>query len=405
MIRQLRSLLSNPVFFMTLAPILGQAGYFLLLPVVTRYYGPDSFGVLGGVIGAISLFSIIFSLKYELAIPLIKNERDALLFKSFLTIVVFIVGFSAILLFLPIFVNYLPVELVIYSVMGGSLFALYQVHFQYAVRSQCYFRIAISKFLQSILQVLIPIFTFLLLPGLEYGVILGYVLALLLSLVIVVKFDFVFNEFKKSAQMLSRYIDFPKYSAVAALIDSFTNYLPIFFIGSIFGVSEAGIYTLVSRVGTGPIGVLTNSIGAVFLSDSAKRYREGNSIYVLFVSCFNSLLIYGVGLMFFFIMLSNFVGLIFGQEWLVASDAFLVLGGMYVLQFLASTLTKVLIVIEKQRIQLMFTILKVLILFSSFYYALSSSFTEFLIVFSLLLSTWYCLYTYISFRLVKGVKC
>ena len=47
-------------------------------PLLTRLYTPEDFGVLAVYAGLLALFSVISSLRYELAIPLPETKREAI---------------------------------------------------------------------------------------------------------------------------------------------------------------------------------------------------------------------------------------------------------------------------------------------------------------------------------------
>src|SRR5690606_1008752 len=55
----------------------GQMISLLLSPILTRLYAPEQFGILSVYLAALSILTVIASLRYEIALPLVENDADA----------------------------------------------------------------------------------------------------------------------------------------------------------------------------------------------------------------------------------------------------------------------------------------------------------------------------------------
>ena len=84
-------------FLLSGGTALGQIIVVVFMPILTRLYTPNEFGLLASYVAILSLLSTASCLRYEIAIPLPKVDRIAMLV---LVISVILLLFSVILTFL-----------------------------------------------------------------------------------------------------------------------------------------------------------------------------------------------------------------------------------------------------------------------------------------------------------------
>jgi O-antigen/teichoic acid export membrane protein len=398
LIVKFRGVFRNPLFFMSLLPAIGQSVYFLILPLLSRNASPEAFGYLGLFMSFTAPLSIFLTLKYEQAIPIIRRAK----YSNLLAIHLIYLSIAICLMLFFVLAFFLKSEYFYFlflCIIGSFGLAFFQIKLQVSVRRGEFKKISIAKLIQPICRgggALVLILYFF---ESNYHLLHGYLAALFISSFFLGRLNFSFEKFK-FLSLCYRYIQFPKYSAPSALVDALVSYLPIIIIGYIFGKSEAGLYTMVNMIGAGPIGIITNSISALFIAKCAEKVRDKEDVISIFDDYLKKQLKLSFPLIVCFTLLAFFSAEILGENWGSLGSVLYIMMFMYVLQFIASPLTKVLIVIEKQKVQFYFTlsklvllILAILIGFSDFYF--------FIFILSFLMGIWYIAYIFIARNLTR----
>src|SRR5690606_22064301 len=78
----------------------GQVIGFLLIPIITRLYGPELYGVWGVFISLVSMLTPLITLSYSNAVVLPKDEGEA---TSLMQVSIFIASLFSIILFIVFF--------------------------------------------------------------------------------------------------------------------------------------------------------------------------------------------------------------------------------------------------------------------------------------------------------------
>jgi O-antigen/teichoic acid export membrane protein len=167
-----------------------------------------------------------------------------------------------------------------------------------------------------------------------------------------------------------RYIHFPVFLIPAAFANKAANYLPILFIGS-FSAPLAGFFTLTQRMVYASSGTVAAAFGDVFKQKAAEELRTHFSCRKTFVQTFKKLLVMVsipyILLQFFAELLFSFV---FGSEWALSGTYAQIIAPMFLLQFIVSPLSNVLIIREKQQLNLSLQLGLVLGVIAAFYYGI-----------------------------------
>lgn len=256
----------------------------LIMPLLTRLYSPEDFGLLAVFTAMLSFFSVVSAARYDLAIPLPENEIDV---SNLVVLSIFIVaGVSLIsFIFIYIFSDDLAEMLKVVHLADYFLIipicvffvGLYQVFSKLAVRQKKFKKIAQTTFLQSLTLSILQ------LGGYKLGVfslVGGHTAAqgvAAISLIYSRKKRKFFNNisFNRVIQQAVRYKAFPLYSTGAALLNTASLQLaPLVFI-SLYGASVAGLYALTLRVLSIPVSLIGSSIGSVFLSEAPSAKKNG----------------------------------------------------------------------------------------------------------------------------------
>lgn len=271
--------LLKPMVSLVSAAAVGPILLFIAMPVLTRLYSPDEFGLLANFNAITIAVLAISSLRYEVAIPVPRNDRRALVvlaaalginvltaIVSLLIIALFgkqiagwfhVPGLYSLLLFLPAVV-----------VWGGT----YRALSFWAVRRHAFGDLARTRLIQSCSNIAVQVFGGLLgwsVYGLAGGQFVGFGLGSLrlargLSVARLVKSLFGSRNF--TLRILSAFSRFPRYDAPAALIEVISTQCPNLFLSTLFSPAIGGLYLLCDRALNYPLQLISQSVSQVLLA-------------------------------------------------------------------------------------------------------------------------------------------
>ena len=358
----------------------GQALIALGLPALSRLYRPEDFGLAAVFASTVGIVTVVASLRYELAIPLPKDDRAA---SSVLVLAVAIVAGVALtvaaaaaiagdrvlgwvnLSGLGRFLWLLPV-----SVVGVGL---YQVFSFWAIRKREFRDIARSRLNQALALVTAQGGLGLLGVG-PLGLLLGDVLGRMTGLIALARAAWRGggSRFRNvtRADMWSaarRYRTFPLLSSWAALLNNFGVGLPAFVLASQYGSRVVGWYVLAVRVLAAPMNVVATSVNQVFIADAARAlHTEPKRVGRLLRKAMVGLLYVAVP----YVVVVTLAGpvafrFIFGTGWEESGTYARVLALMCLLEAVASATGGVLDVLERQDLHLLREIVRVILLLTA----------------------------------------
>ncbi len=367
---------------MTVATALNQALSMLILPVLVRLYSPEDFGFAAYIGSILGILLVCSGFRYELAVPLCKNNNAALnvLLVSvfFLCCLLFLVFFSTFFILYfrvgslpgvggdPFFVSTL---LAIGVFLGGGC----QIASYWAVRRRDYSVIAKTRFQQGVATSFFQLF-FGFFSISTSGLILGQVFGQGVGLYRLVK-----NVLRARSRMLApisllrltwalkRYRRFPLVDIWAALLNSISALAPVLLFSSFFSVSLAGYYALSTRILSIPMSLLGASISQVFLGKISEHKRLGtlndlvlNTQYGLSVIVFVPMAV--------FAGLSRFiVEFAFGPQWVGVGPVAAWSSLWVAIQFVYVPLSMTLIGLEAQGKNLVFQLMLFFARFASIF--------------------------------------
>jgi O-antigen/teichoic acid export membrane protein len=268
--------------------LLAQLIILLGTPLITRLYSPSDFADLSIISALIQFFGVFATLRYDNAIPLCDSDNEADILFIFCTL--FIVGFSF-LLFLIIVVletfgvnlfNFKNQSYIYFVPIGVSLFGFANLLSFFSIRVNLYKTLGVSRVLQSFTSVSFQI-------GLGYtkfsiiGPILGYLFQIGFSTVYM--FKTIWSKivlirqgkfgYENSKKVLEKFIRFPKYSLLEALMQMFSIQLPFFFLNYINDQSESGYLLNSMKFSQIPIVLVASSISQVYYGYIKENLNNG----------------------------------------------------------------------------------------------------------------------------------
>ena len=275
-IRKLKSEFVRNVLTLTTGTTIAQAILVASAPILTRIYTPEEFGLLALYIAISSIFAVVATARYELAIMLPESKDDAssvfwlsVLVSFFVSAVVFVIvalgGAS--------FTNFIgnpDIEQWLYLIpVTVLLMGIYQSLNYWNTRNKYFSNVSKSKVVQSTatacgqLSVAGSSYT-------GYGLIGGYTFGQALGAVFLA--HKVYEEKKTQSlkvtlnhvlEVARRYRKFPLFSTYGALFDKTAQQMPIFILTKYFSSYTTGQFSLTYKVLSLPITLIGSAISQV----------------------------------------------------------------------------------------------------------------------------------------------
>lgn len=339
----------------------GTAGAQLLMmlgaPLLTRLYTPEDFGLLAVYAALVAFYSIVSSLRYELAIPLQETDREAVnvlalcLFTvtvttSIAATLVWVAGDELVSALgapgLKVYLWLLPI--------GVFLSGSFNVFQNWAIRTRKFSDIAQTNIVQAgstvVFQGVGSVFggMFLL-----FGQAAGQAAGLLrLGRPAIQKLSLGNLRVVEIWQAARRLHRFPVFSTWSALFNTAGTQMPPLLFSTMFTPSAAGFYALAHRVLSVPISVLGGAIGNVFLS-RAWEAKQNNQLDGLVTRIHRILAEIAMPFSLFLVFLApTAFALVFGEPWRKAGEFAAWLAPFLYLQFSTSPISMLHSVVGKQ---------------------------------------------------------
>jgi len=351
-----------------------------LTPIITRIFNPEMYGIAATFTSIVSIIVVIACMRYELAILLPKDDKDAgaiLLACGAILICVCMVSLLGIWIFGDIIVRLLNVpELKDYLILipiAVFIDGLYIALRYWNTRRVRFGTQATTQALQSVsasgFKVGFGSLGYVNAGSLILGQILGQGLGTLILLYQAVKYDLgiirASYSLKNIQAQIIIYKKFPLFNIWAAFLNVVSWQLPVFMLSSFFSSAVAGLYALGYMMIHLPMNLIGNSISQVFLH-RASVAKDNNLLSELAGDTCSTLLILAV-LPFILLTLvgGDLFQIVFGTEWLEAGIFVQILGPWALVLFVTSPLTTISIVLEKQEINLIYNIILLMTRFAS----------------------------------------
>ena len=358
--------------------LLGQAILLASSPLLTRLYTPTEFGALAVFSAITSLLFGIMALRYEFAIPVCHDERDALAVLAtsglvvtalalFLLLLVYLFGkpfaawvglqdFAGLLWLMPplMWLWGLTLPLGAWSVRQGS------------------FRVnAIGNFAQLATQAVVQLVLGFLGGG-GGALIAGYSLGSVARLGVVSRVlraaDWANLRRLKPRRLRAvarAHWRYPVLSSSSTLLQSASQMLPAVLVAALYGPMAAGLFGLTQRVLGAPVRMLSEAASHVFLGEIARA--EGPVLYRVFRRTALTFMAAGLaGAAPLLLAGPALFALLFGEPWREAGTMAQLLAPLYLARFVVVPVSQTLNVTGRQHYHLAASLLNVCALGGSF---------------------------------------
>lgn len=271
--------------------VIAQAIPFFAEPLLARLYQPKDFAVLAVYLSVANLFSIIATARYELAIMLPKEDRQAVNVLGLSVLISFMVSavsFLIILLFNAKICKILHNEDVssyLYLVPLSVLsVAWYQIFNYWNSRKKRFKNVMFSKTTQSVSTVAVNLGFAIRSLGLVLGQFLGFLFG---SFVLVFVF---WRKDKDKLGMITRremkevalqYQDFPKINTIHAFFDVLKQSGEVFLLSFFYLKENVGLHSRTLRLLFAPSSMIGSAVGQVFYQKASETYMNGGDLRAL----------------------------------------------------------------------------------------------------------------------------
>jgi O-antigen/teichoic acid export membrane protein len=336
------------------------------MPLLTRLYSAEEFGVLGIFSTALGLFTVVSSLRYEMAITLPKRDSAAF---QIMGLCFFCLILSTSLVALcgagigqRLLSGVGAGEITAYYWLlpaGGFLAGLYQLLTCWGVRRKAYGPLARTRVQQGVGSIAVQAALGMMQFG-GIGLLLGHVVgqaAGVLGLARNTAADYLKQRTRITIRGMrgaaGRYSEFPRFDSWAVLLNTASAALPVAFFAFLFGPKLVGFYALGFKLLSAPVSLLGKSLSQVLLPRAGEAVREKNLdqlvTTVLRLLTLSSLTPFFIAA----IIAPRLFGVLFGSGWIEAGEIASYTSLWVAWQFIYSPLSVILLAVEAQRTNLL----------------------------------------------------
>ncbi len=336
----------------------------IVVPILTRLYAPEAFGVLAIFISIVSVLGECSCFGYDRAIMLPKSDDDAaklVAISSFLSLFISILCVPVLLLFgqqissmvgtagMTGYLSLIPLTVL----MTGIFLALNQ----WNSRRQKYTRLSVARVMNTTISSAEQIGCGIVGMATSFNMIVGSTLGTIGS-TLFLGFAYVRDAGAycrlrsiRSSEMkalMARYRKFPLYDTWSTILNNISWQLPVFFLAGYFSPVEAGYYALGNRVLRMPMNFIGTSMAQVFYQRASQAKQDG-SLSQLVEGVFKRLVAFGL----FPMLIIMFVGrelfsIVCGTQWAEAGVYTQILSVWTFFWFISSPLSSLFYIHEKQ---------------------------------------------------------
>ena len=346
-----------------------QAIAILILPLLTRLYTPEDFGVLAAYSSILGIVSVVACLRFEIAIPLPKKDASAanLLAVALCSSTGVAIFFSVIIYFysermMDLMGQEKGREYLWLLPLGVWLSGIYSAAQFWATRQKKFSRVARTRVFQAVGGAGTQIAWGWYLNS-PFGLILGQLVnvgggvygllrgAMKEDISAIRKIHW-----RRMRRVIKAYSKFPRYSVPEAVANTAGIQLPILLIAAMAVGPEAGYLMLVMRIMQAPIGLIGGAVGQIYLSRAAQELRENNLDKFTATTILGLIRLGGGPLIFLGIVSPVVFPLVFGVQWQRAGEIATWMTPWFVFQLVTSPVSMVMHVRGWQKAMLLLTL-------------------------------------------------
>lgn len=410
---------------LTGAAAIAQATAVIATPVLTRLFEPSDFGVLAVFGSIVAVSGVLATLRYESAIPLPQDEREAwavldlalglsIMVALLALVIVIVFGREAVEAF-----SSPGLERLMWLVPPATLLTgTYASFTLWATRTQEYAAIAKTKVTRATTTVGIQIVLGLASVGGPLGLGIGVVAGQAVGIAPLARRAPLREMTRRGLQQRAleawsaaiRYRRFPLMSAPSAFLNTLTLHAPAALIAAAYGPTIAGLFAIAQRVLGVPMGFVGSAIGEVFMGDAAAAHRSGelHRVLRLFQRTFLVLTFASAVLVGSVTAAAPWLATtVLGDDWGEAGAYMRALAPMFAMALIAAPFGSVLAILERQDLYLMRELLRATLIIGTLLWATKTGMPSMVAMVALGLAgaAGYCVYIALSWHaLVRAAR-
>ena len=341
---------------------IAQAIPVLLSPVLSRLYTPDDFGILALFMAISIVISVIATGRYELAIMLPEEKRDAtnlMALAVLLTIGTSILTLILVLIlkgFIAGFFDEPGIENWLYFIPLVVFFTgIYNTFNYWSTRHKTFKRNAAARISQSSAMVGTNLGMGFAGSG-AIGLVAGYILGQAIAASVLAWKTL--QKFPELTKDISRYLiksnamkyrNFLRINTPHAFIGSLQDHGIVYVIMAFFNKAILGSYSFAFRLVTAPASLIGSSIYQVFYQKATTALQDGQEIQPMVLRIYRNLFV--IGLPIFAILFfwgPPIFGFVFGEEWIMAGEIAAIIAPWLFLNFIATPVSCITVIMNKQ---------------------------------------------------------
>ena len=341
-----------------------QALSIIAAPLLTRLYSPDDFGIVALYSAILGILSVVANWRYESAIVLPDNDKDALVLLHISLIIAVLM--SAVVLLFVAFFREVAATILRVPEMEGWLWALplsllsvgiFQPLNYWCIRRKQFSRLSLRTVTQSSVTVVTQVGAGTSIHpgvgGLIGGAILGQIVAAGTLAWQIFRDEGSFITAKMSGsdlkRILRRYKRFPLFDSWSILLNTGSTMMPALLLGYFFQPAVVGYYSLGHRVLTMPMNIVGGAVAQVFFPRATEANRNGE-LADQTLKMFRKLLEIGlVPILLITLVAPDLFVIVFGTQWLIAGEYIRWIALWLLFVFISSPLSVLYLILEKQR--------------------------------------------------------
>ena len=349
-----------------IAQILG----ILLIPVITRIYSPDDFGVYQLFLSISGILVAFSCLSYQLSIMLPKEDEDSanLVALCFILVtIISIVSGSFFIIFsdwvgqilntpeISGYLIFLPLIVFLNGIFLGMTYWLTRRK-RFGINATAQI---VNSFSSKVVQIAIGLYS-----ASSTGLIAGSIVSGIASLAVLfkqIKDDLpLFRKvtFENIRSLAIRYKRFPMFTSWSTGANTISTQIAPLLLAYYFSPEVVGYYAIASMVVFLPMGIIGSATSQVFFQKACDEKNRTGNVTNIVREIQPRLISIGMFPMFvLMIMGADLFSFVLGSQWSVSGQYAAILAPWLLFVFIASPLTTIFSVLEKQTLDLTFNIL------------------------------------------------
>lgn len=334
--------------------IIAQMIPLLVSPLITRLYTPDSFSTFGIFLAIQTVFGVFATGRFDLAL-IIPGEKKAAINLYNLALVCSL--FLSIVL-VPVLLIFRTGIAGLFGVpeLSGFLFLLPPAIAFHGItlsmvgvanREKHYSLLAFSNIFRAVILngscVLFGVVN-MQVEGLIYSLMAGIVAQLLFLGIRLYRKDPEYMKIPRRIEQMKatfrEYLNFPLHSTRAALINVFSNQLPILTLNKLFEQASTGFYFHTFRILNSPVTVISGSIGQVYFQYVSNLRSNNQDISRSLIQLYVSLFLIAVLPISLITVYGDYIfAFVFGADWKQSGDIAMLISPWILFYFIARPIT------------------------------------------------------------------